>query len=109
MPQAINWMGKLKRGDEVLYVHKLEAKAERSGTRREFSYAVDAAGQPKKFACFQIAGDTRAGNVTLTRKVVELKRSRRGVQSDAQVVTKTTFYLSANVRAGILSVLPTAD
>ena len=59
VPEAENWMGDLDVGDMVVYVHKLEAKPERGGGRREFSYAVDINGTPKQFACF--AGDKYAG------------------------------------------------
>jgi len=107
VPEALNWMGKLKDDDEVVYVYKLEAKPQRSGERREFTYAVDATGAPKKFACF--AGDTRVADVNVTKKVVELRRGRRSNAQQSAPETKTTFLLNSDERARILSVLPTAD
>ena len=90
-----------------MYVYKLEAKPERSGERREFTYAVDAAGTPKKFACF--AGDTRVANVQVTKKVVELRRGRRSNARQSAPEVKITFVLNSDERARILSMLPTAD
>lgn len=91
----------------VVYVYKLEAKPQRSGERREFTYAVDATGAPKKFACF--AGDTRVADVNVTKKVVELRRGRRSNTQQSAPEIKTTFLLNSDERARILSVWPTAD
>ena len=101
--EAVNWMGELIEGDDVVFVQKLEPKATRGAGRSEWVLTN------KKFACF--TGDVRhAGFQMEARSAGGGRRSNRGgghtssLANDVQV----TYWLPLNDKEVILERLATS-